>query len=163
MQQLLKLLDENHYVSRYIVYEDKVIVRNIFWTHPESIKLFNTFPQSSELIHCIRPTSIGYRFLKLLVLLLWRRLFSGICIFGIRKRILRYMGLKNVQDFVEGTRKHVEGNLHRSGQDTNEFGYKGFSYILRITLSISHYNKKWGVGSSPRWTPKKSRVRMEKW
>lgn len=42
MQQLLKLLDDNHYVSRYKVCEDKVTVRDIFWTHPESLKLFNT-------------------------------------------------------------------------------------------------------------------------
>ncbi|XP_058783645.1 uncharacterized protein LOC131658357 [Vicia villosa] len=44
MQQLLKLLDKNHYVSRYTVCDDKVIVPDIFWTHPKSIKLFNTFP-----------------------------------------------------------------------------------------------------------------------
>ena len=44
MQQLLKLLDDNHYISRYKVCEDKVCVRDIFKTHPESIKLFNTFP-----------------------------------------------------------------------------------------------------------------------
>lgn len=30
MQQLLKFLDDNHYVSRYYVCEDKVIVRDIF-------------------------------------------------------------------------------------------------------------------------------------
>ncbi|XP_050878002.1 protein FAR1-RELATED SEQUENCE 5-like [Lathyrus oleraceus] len=29
---------------RYKVCEDKVIVRDIFWTHPKNIKLFNTFP-----------------------------------------------------------------------------------------------------------------------
>ncbi|XP_050909874.1 protein FAR1-RELATED SEQUENCE 5-like [Lathyrus oleraceus] len=46
MQQLLKLLDyrSNSYVSRYRTYEDGVTVRDIFWTHPDSIKLFNTFP-----------------------------------------------------------------------------------------------------------------------
>ncbi|XP_050874855.1 protein FAR1-RELATED SEQUENCE 5-like [Lathyrus oleraceus] len=44
MQQLLKLLDDNQYVSRYKVCEDKFTARVIFWTHPESIKLFNTFP-----------------------------------------------------------------------------------------------------------------------
>ncbi|XP_058762790.1 uncharacterized protein LOC131636149 [Vicia villosa] len=44
MQQLLKLLGDNKYVSRYRACEDNVIVRDIFWTPPESINLFNTFP-----------------------------------------------------------------------------------------------------------------------
>ncbi|XP_050878583.1 uncharacterized protein LOC127082390 [Lathyrus oleraceus] len=44
MQQLLKLLDDDHYVSMYRVYEDKVIVLNIFWSHLDFIKLFNIFP-----------------------------------------------------------------------------------------------------------------------
>ncbi|CAK8535142.1 unnamed protein product [Lathyrus sativus] len=43
-QQLLKLLDDNHYVSMYELCEDKVTVHDIFWTHAESIKLFNRFP-----------------------------------------------------------------------------------------------------------------------
>ncbi|XP_050889882.1 protein FAR-RED ELONGATED HYPOCOTYL 3-like [Lathyrus oleraceus] len=44
MQQLLKLLDDNSYMSRYRTYEDGVTVRDIFWTHPDSIKVFNMFP-----------------------------------------------------------------------------------------------------------------------
>ncbi|XP_058775076.1 uncharacterized protein LOC131649327 [Vicia villosa] len=44
MEQLLKLLDDNHYVSRYIMCDDKVIVSDIFLTHAKSIKFFNTFP-----------------------------------------------------------------------------------------------------------------------
>src|SRR4051812_26510530 len=44
MQQLLKLLGDNQYVSSLRTCEDKVTVRDIFWTHPESIKLFNRFP-----------------------------------------------------------------------------------------------------------------------
>ncbi|XP_058780723.1 protein FAR1-RELATED SEQUENCE 5-like [Vicia villosa] len=43
MQQLLKLLDDNSYVSRYRTCNDRVTVRNIFWTHPNLMKLFNTF------------------------------------------------------------------------------------------------------------------------
>lgn len=42
MQQLLKLLDEHQYVSRYIVCGDENSVWDIFWTHHKSIKLFNT-------------------------------------------------------------------------------------------------------------------------
>ncbi|CAK8534629.1 unnamed protein product [Lathyrus sativus] len=44
MQQLLKLLDDNSYVSRYRMCEDEFTIRDIFWTHPNSIKLFNKFP-----------------------------------------------------------------------------------------------------------------------
>src|SRR3954470_6691307 len=44
MQQLLKLLGDNKYVSSFRTFEDKVTVRDIFWTHPKSINLFNTFP-----------------------------------------------------------------------------------------------------------------------
>ncbi|XP_058776866.1 protein FAR1-RELATED SEQUENCE 5-like [Vicia villosa] len=44
MQQLLKMLDANKYASRYRTCVDKVMYRDIFWTHPDSIKLFNTFP-----------------------------------------------------------------------------------------------------------------------
>lgn len=44
MQQLLKLLNDDHYVLRYRACEDKIIVRDIFWSHPDSSKLFNTFP-----------------------------------------------------------------------------------------------------------------------
>src|SRR3954464_8259643 len=44
MQQLLKLLGDNKYVSSFRTCEDKVTVRDIFRNHPESIKLFNIFP-----------------------------------------------------------------------------------------------------------------------
>lgn len=41
---MLKLLEDEDYVSRYRVSEDIVTVRDIFWSHPDSVKLFNTFP-----------------------------------------------------------------------------------------------------------------------
>ncbi|XP_050916349.1 protein FAR1-RELATED SEQUENCE 6-like [Lathyrus oleraceus] len=44
MHQLLKLMDDNSYVSRYRTCEDGVTVRDMFWTYHDSIKLFNTFP-----------------------------------------------------------------------------------------------------------------------
>ena len=44
MQHLLKLLDENNYVCRHRRGDDGVTVRDIYWTHLDSIKLFNTFP-----------------------------------------------------------------------------------------------------------------------
>ncbi|CAK8567047.1 unnamed protein product [Lathyrus sativus] len=43
MQQLLKLLNDNNYVSRYKICNNGVTLRDIIWTHPDSIKLFNTF------------------------------------------------------------------------------------------------------------------------
>ncbi|XP_058748401.1 protein FAR1-RELATED SEQUENCE 5-like [Vicia villosa] len=52
MQQFLKFLDDNHYVLRYKVCENKVSVHDIFWAHSESIKLFNTFPS----VHIIDST-----------------------------------------------------------------------------------------------------------
>ncbi|XP_050875837.1 uncharacterized protein LOC127079496 [Lathyrus oleraceus] len=44
MQQLLKLVDDNSYASRYRIRGDGVTVRDIFLNYPDSIKLFNTFP-----------------------------------------------------------------------------------------------------------------------
>lgn len=44
IQQLLKLLDDDHYVSRYKSCEDEVTIQDIYWTRPDSIKLFKTFP-----------------------------------------------------------------------------------------------------------------------
>ncbi|XP_058758088.1 protein FAR1-RELATED SEQUENCE 6-like [Vicia villosa] len=44
MQHLLKLLDENNYVCRHRRGDDGVTVRDIYWTHIDSIKLFNMFP-----------------------------------------------------------------------------------------------------------------------
>ncbi|XP_058776898.1 protein FAR1-RELATED SEQUENCE 5-like [Vicia villosa] len=43
IQHLLKLLGDNQYVSSFKACEDIVTVRDIFWTHCESINLFNTF------------------------------------------------------------------------------------------------------------------------
>ncbi|XP_058787061.1 uncharacterized protein LOC131661483 [Vicia villosa] len=43
MQHLLKMLDDNKYVVLYRNFDDEVTVRDIFWTHPDSMKLFNTF------------------------------------------------------------------------------------------------------------------------
>lgn len=37
-------MEDEDYVLRYKVCEDKVIVRDIFWSHPDSVKLFNNFP-----------------------------------------------------------------------------------------------------------------------
>lgn len=44
IQQPLKLLDDNCYLSRYQTCKNEISVRDIFWTHPGSIKLFNMFP-----------------------------------------------------------------------------------------------------------------------
>ncbi|CAK8566772.1 unnamed protein product [Lathyrus sativus] len=43
MQQLLKFLDDNNYMSYYRTCGNGVTVRDIFWTHQDSINLFNTF------------------------------------------------------------------------------------------------------------------------
>ncbi|CAK8567943.1 unnamed protein product [Lathyrus sativus] len=43
IQQLLKLLDDSSYVSQYQTCDNGVMVRDIFWTHLNSIRLFNAF------------------------------------------------------------------------------------------------------------------------
>ncbi|XP_058768633.1 protein FAR-RED ELONGATED HYPOCOTYL 3-like [Vicia villosa] len=49
MQHLLKLLGDNQYLSSFKTCEDKFTVRDIFWNHLESIKLFNTFPTALKI------------------------------------------------------------------------------------------------------------------
>lgn len=44
MQQMVKLLNDDHYIFRYIVCEDGNTIQDIFFTHLDSIKLFNNFP-----------------------------------------------------------------------------------------------------------------------
>lgn len=72
IHQLLKLLEDDHYVSRDIVYEDKVIVRDIFWTHPVSINSFNIFSIMLVVDSTYKTNSIKFHSWKLLVLLLRR-------------------------------------------------------------------------------------------
>ncbi|XP_050909245.1 uncharacterized protein LOC127123022 [Lathyrus oleraceus] len=63
MQHLLKLLDDDHYVSRYKVCEDGVTARDILWTHNDSIKLSNIF--STVLIICSTYKTKKYKLLLL--------------------------------------------------------------------------------------------------
>lgn len=72
MQQQLKFLEDDHYVSRYTVCKDKSIVRDIFWSHPDSIKLYNTFFIVLIIDSTLKKTSIDFHSWKLLVLLLGR-------------------------------------------------------------------------------------------
>ncbi|XP_058734907.1 protein FAR1-RELATED SEQUENCE 5-like [Vicia villosa] len=44
MQQLLKLVDESGYVYWTRKKDESEVVRDIFWAHPESVKLLNMFP-----------------------------------------------------------------------------------------------------------------------
>ena len=44
MQYPMKYLVENKHVYSYKVVDDFEIVKDNFWVHPDSIKLFNTFP-----------------------------------------------------------------------------------------------------------------------
>lgn len=60
MQQLLKMLDDNYYVSRYRTCEDGIIVRDILWTHPDFINLFNIFSTVLILDSTYKPNK--YRF-----------------------------------------------------------------------------------------------------
>ena len=64
IQQLLNLLDDNHYVSRYKVCEDGEIVRDTFWTHHDSIKLFNIFSNVIFINSTYRTNKYRLRLLK---------------------------------------------------------------------------------------------------
>ncbi|XP_058776948.1 uncharacterized protein LOC131651297 [Vicia villosa] len=64
MQQLLKLLNDNQYVSRFRACEGNFTVCDIFRTHHESIKLFNTFPTvliTENMVDVGTDGNCGYR------------------------------------------------------------------------------------------------------
>lgn len=84
MPQLLKLLDDNQYVYRYRVCKDGEIVQDIFWSHPDSIKLFNTF----SIVLVIHSTYKTNKYiLSLAIGIFWcyfheKYFFDWVCIFG---------------------------------------------------------------------------------
>ncbi|MCH87527.1 protein FAR1-RELATED SEQUENCE 5-like, partial [Trifolium medium] len=44
MQQLLKCLEDHKYVYKIRTVGESTTVQDIFWAHPDSVRLFNTFP-----------------------------------------------------------------------------------------------------------------------
>src|SRR3954463_10825051 len=73
MQYLLKILGDNQYVSSFRTCEDKVTVRDILLTHPESINLCNKYKTNKyrlQLLEIIGVTStdktysVGFAFLE---------------------------------------------------------------------------------------------------
>ncbi|GAU30678.1 hypothetical protein TSUD_39020 [Trifolium subterraneum] len=44
MQQLLKCLEDHKYIYKIRTVGESTTVQDIFWAHPDSVKLFNTFP-----------------------------------------------------------------------------------------------------------------------
>ena len=44
IQQLLKLIDDENYVTWSIRRDDSDVMRDIMWVHPDSVKLLNLFP-----------------------------------------------------------------------------------------------------------------------
>jgi len=67
MQYLLKSFVDNGYVYHCRKYRDSDDVSDVFWAHPNSIKLFNTFSTCLCWIPTIRPTSIVFHCLSLSV------------------------------------------------------------------------------------------------
>jgi len=43
MQQLMMLLERDKYIHLHRVHESSRVVSDIFWTHPDSLKLLNAF------------------------------------------------------------------------------------------------------------------------
>jgi hypothetical protein len=44
LQQLLKCLEDNRYFHKFRTDDESSTLQDIFWAHPDSVKLFNTFP-----------------------------------------------------------------------------------------------------------------------
>ena len=108
MQHLLKFLDDNHYVSRYRVCDDNISIRDIFWAHPESIDLFNTFP-SVLMIDSTYNTN-KYRLLVLEIVGVTSTHKTFLVGFGFlecEKKRQRPLGVGYMQDFVEGSIKYA--------------------------------------------------------
>ncbi|XP_050893347.1 uncharacterized protein LOC127099463 [Lathyrus oleraceus] len=97
MQQLLILLDDNSYMSRYRTDEDGITVKDIFYTHPDSIKLFNTFPTVLILDSLYKTNKYRLPLLKM-----WRAVEVGAG-FDERER-----SLKNELKIVAHGRKLIE-------------------------------------------------------
>ncbi|XP_050893614.1 uncharacterized protein LOC127100455 [Lathyrus oleraceus] len=109
MQQLLKLLDDNSYVSRYRTCKNGVTVEDIFWTHPDSIKLFNTFPTMLTLDSTYKTSKYRLSLLEMIGVTSTEKIyFIGFAFLGCEKKGQFYLGLRCVSDIVEGPRKVCE-------------------------------------------------------
>ncbi|XP_050875941.1 protein FAR1-RELATED SEQUENCE 5-like [Lathyrus oleraceus] len=97
MQQLWKLLDDNQYVSRYIICEDNVTICVIFWTHPESIKLFNIFPSVLIIDSTYKTNKYRLPLLEIVGVTSTEKTFSvGFAFLESEKKGQCYTGLENV-------------------------------------------------------------------
>ncbi|AES60800.1 hypothetical protein MTR_1g071020 [Medicago truncatula] len=65
MQQLLKCMEDNKYVYKCRSKYDSTIDQYIYWAHPKSIKLFNTF--STVLIIDSTPSELCMQYPKVIV------------------------------------------------------------------------------------------------
>lgn len=112
-QQLLKLLVDEDYVSRYRVCKYKVTAQDIFWSHPNFMKLFNTFPSMLIIDSTYKTNKYRLPLLEISCITSTKMTYSvGFSFLESKKRGQCYMGFGNVQEYVEGPRKHATGHNH---------------------------------------------------
>jgi len=51
MQQLMMLLERDMYVHWYRFEEGTNVVQDLFWTHPDSVKLLNACIDDEQYVH----------------------------------------------------------------------------------------------------------------
>lgn len=114
MQQLLKHLEDDHYVSKYRVCEDKVTVRGIFWSHPDSIKLFNTFSTVLIIDSTYKTNKYIFSLLEIGGVTYTEMTYSADFAFleSEKRTMLHEFG--NVQDYVKRPREHATSISHQS-------------------------------------------------
>ncbi|XP_058782962.1 uncharacterized protein LOC131657599 [Vicia villosa] len=81
MPQLLKLMDDQNYVSRYRVCKDGEIVRDIFWTHHDFIKLFNIFPTVLIISSTYKTNKYKLTLLKIVGVTFTEKIYSVVLTF----------------------------------------------------------------------------------
>lgn len=133
LQQLLKLLEYDHNVSRYKVYVDIVSVWDIFWTNSDSIELFNRFPIVLIIDSTYKTNKHRLPLLGIVGVTFTEMTFSIGFAFLESEKGQCYTSFENMQDYVERPRKHAASNSHRPTYRTDEFGCNGVSYIVSIT------------------------------
>lgn len=102
IQQLLKLMGDNNYVSRYRTSDDGVIVRDIFWTHPDSIKLFNMFSTVLIIDSTYKTNKYKVPLLKIMgVTFTEKTYYVGFAFLDSKKREKCYLGLEVCQTMLK--------------------------------------------------------------
>ncbi|XP_050918316.1 EH domain-containing protein 2-like [Lathyrus oleraceus] len=142
MQQLLKLMGDNIYVSRYQTCEDEVTLRDIFWTHPDSIKLFNIFPTMLILDSTNKTNKYKLPLLEMVGVTSTEKTYSVSIIGHLKMHMPAMMGKAKVQqrliDDLEDEFKKVQREFHLSAGDFPNVDH--FREVLN-TYNIDKFDK----------------------